>query len=366
MPRRRSGDGLARAVPWLLVPLIAILGGCAMVLQAMPMEGETLLGLAVAPELWSARAAAAVDTVGASWITLTLAGLAMGMMIFLMASGLTLVFGLMDVINFGHGAFVSLGAFVAVSVLARFGDWTASTDLALNLAAIGLAALAAMAVAAVAGGLFERVIVRPAGGSHLKQILVTVGGLIIAEQLIHVIWGPAEIYVDRPAALKGAITFHGAVLETYRLLAVGVGLAVFALLGALLRFTRIGLIVRAGVQDGEMVRALGYRLRAVGVGVFVAGSALAALGGVLWALYQEVVTAQMGADLMVLVFITVIIGGLGSVTGCFLAALMIGLTQNYVGFVEPKLALVSTITVLVAVLLWRPAGMLARQAGRSS
>lgn len=366
VPRRHRGDGLSRALPWLLVPLIAMLGGGVMVLQAMPMAEETLAGLARMPDLWPARLSAAVTGIAPSWITLTLAGLAMGMMIFLMASGLTLVFGLMDVINFGHGAFVSLGAFVAVSVLSRLGDWTASTALALNLAAIGAAALVAMAVAGAAGALFERVIVRPAGGSHLKQILVTVGGLIIAEQLIHVIWGPAEIYIDRPAALKGAITFHGAALETYRLLAVGAGLAVFALLALVLRFTRIGLIVRAGVQDGDMVQALGYRLRAVGVGVFIAGSALAALGGVLWALYQEVVTAQMGADLMVLVFITVIIGGLGSVTGCFLAALMIGLTQNYTAFVEPKLALVSTIAVLVLVLLWRPAGMLARQSGRSS
>ncbi|MGS4943896.1 branched-chain amino acid ABC transporter permease [Meridianimarinicoccus sp. RP-17] len=360
------GARIGAAMPWLLVPLIAALGGLAMVVQAMPGPEETLAALLRTPDLWADRAAAALPAIAPSWITLTLAGLAMGMMIFLMASGLTLVFGLMDVINFGHGAFVSLGAFVAVSVLARFGGWTASTDLALNLAAIGLAALVAMAVAGTAGALFERVIVRPAGGSHLKQILVTVGGLIIAEQLIHVIWGPAEIYIDRPAALKGAIVFHGAALETYRLLAVAAGLTVFALLALVLRYTRIGLIVRAGVQDGEMVQALGYRLRGVCVAVFIAGSALAGLGGVLWALYQEVVTAQMGADLMVLVFITVIIGGLGSVTGCFLAALMIGLTQNYTAFVEPKLALVSTIAVLVLVLLWRPAGMLARQSGRMS
>lgn len=360
------GARIGAAMPWLLVPLIALLGGLAMVVQAMPAPDETLAALATTPDLWAERFAGAVASIGPSWITLTLAGLAMGMMIFLMASGLTLVFGLMDVINFGHGAFVSLGAFVAVSVLARFGDWTTSADLALNLAAVGLAALAAMAVAGIAGGLFERVILRPAGGSHLKQILVTVGGLIIAEQMIHVIWGPAEIYIDRPAALKGAILFQGAALETYRLLAVAAGLAVFALLAAMLRFTRIGLIVRAGVQDGEMVQALGYRLRGVAVGVFIAGSALAGLGGVLWALYQEVVTAQMGAELLVLVFITVIIGGLGSVTGCFLAALMIGLVQNYTAFVEPKLALVSTIALLVLVLLWRPAGMLARQSGRAS
>jgi branched-chain amino acid transport system permease protein len=366
MPRQRRGARIGGAMPWLLVPLIMLLGGLAMLVQAMPVSDETLGELVRMPSIWGDRIAVAFPAVAPSWITLTLAGLAMGMMIFLMASGLTLVFGLMDVINFGHGAFISLGAFVAVSVLARVGDWTASADLAMNLAAVGLAALAAMAVTGAAGALFERVIVRPAGGAHLKQILVTVGGLIIAEQLIHVIWGPSEIFIDRPAALKGAILFHGAALETFRIVAVGAGLAVFVLLAAMLRYTRIGLIVRAGVQDGEMVRALGYRLHVVCVGVFIAGSALAGLGGVLWALYQGVVTAQMGAELLVLVFITVIIGGLGSVTGCFLAALMIGLTQNYTAYVEPKLALVSTIVILVLVLLWRPAGMLARQSGRAS
>ncbi|PWR04152.1 branched-chain amino acid ABC transporter permease [Meridianimarinicoccus roseus] len=341
-------------------------GLLAMTVQAMPGEGETLAALLADPGLWPLRAPAALEAVLASWVTLTLAGLAMGMMVFLMASGLTLIFGLMDVINFGHGAFVSLGAFVGVSVLAALAGWMAAPSLPLNLAAVGAAVLAAMAVTGAAGYAFERVIVRPVYGAHLKQILVTVGGLIIAEQLIYVIWGPAEIYISRPEMLKGAMVFGGVALETYRLLAVAVGLAVFAVMGAVLRLTRIGLIVRAGVQDGEMVEALGYRLRRVFIGVFVTGSALAGLGGVLWALYQEVVTAHMGADLMVLVFVVVIIGGLGSVTGCFLGALMIGLVQNYTAFVEPKLALVSTIAVLVLVLMWRPTGMLARDRGRQS
>jgi branched-chain amino acid transport system permease protein len=363
------GAGLAgcigAAMPWLLVPLIAVLGGVAMLVQAMPGPDETVAAVLRSPELWVDRAAAAVPAIASSWITLTVAGLAMGMMIFLMASGLTLVFGLMDVINFGHAAFVTLGAFVAVSVLARVGDWTASTDLAMNLAAIGLAALAAVAATGVAGAVFERVIVRPASGSHLKQILVTVGGLIIAEQLIDVSWGAAEIHVHRPAALGGAILFHGAALETYRLLTVGAGLAVFVSMALLLRYTRIGLIVRAGVQDGEMMQALGYRLRGVSMGVFIAGSALAGLGGMLWGLDHEVVTARMGTELLVLVFIAVIIGGLSSVTGCFLGALMIGLTHCYAAFAEPRLALVATIAVLVLVLTWRPAGMLARQSGRA-
>lgn len=293
-----------------------------------------------------------------SWLTLTVSGLAMGMMIFIMASGLTLVFGLMDVINFGHGAFVSVGAFVGVSVLIAFGDWAGATSLLLNMAAVFLAVVAAMSVTGALGWFFERVIVKPVYGAHLKQILVTVGGLIVIEQLIHVIWGPDEIFINRPEMLKGAITFAGAAMEKYRLLAVGVGAVLFIVMRMILRRTKIGLIVRAGVENGPMVEALGYRLRVVFVGVFIAGSALAGLGGVMWGLYQEVITAGMGERMMVLVFIVAIIGGLGSVEGAFIGALLVGLLQNYVAFLEPKLALVSNIALMTAILMWRPQGML--------
>ena len=293
-----------------------------------------------------------------SWLTLTVSGLAMGMMIFIMASGLTLVFGLMDVINFGHGAFVSIGAFVGVSVLLALGSLTAEASLWLNLIALILAAVAATSVTGALGFAFERVIVKPVYGAHLKQILVTMGGLIIAEQMIFVVWGPDEIYLTRPEAFKGALTFAGAALEKYRLVAVGVGLVLFIAMRQILRHTRIGLIVRAGVENGEMVEALGYPLRRVFIGVFIAGSALAGLGGVMWGLYQEVITAHMGADMMVLVFIVVIIGGLGSVEGCFIGALLVGLMQNYVAFLEPKLALVSNIGLMMLILMWRPQGMM--------
>jgi branched-chain amino acid transport system permease protein len=202
------------------------------------------------------------------------------------------------------------------------------------------------------------VIVRPVYGAHLKQILVTVGGLIVIEELIVVLWGPDEIFFARPETLKGAVTFAGAAIEKYRLVAVAFGLVLFLAMRWVLRSTKIGLIVRAGVENGEMVQAMGYRLRLVFVGVFVAGSALAGLGGVMWALYQEVITAHMGAGMMVLVFIVVIIGGLGSVEGCFIGALLVGLTQNYVAFLEPKLALVSNIALMVAILMWRPQGMM--------
>ncbi|MCP5075027.1 MAG: branched-chain amino acid ABC transporter permease [Rhodobacteraceae bacterium] len=293
-----------------------------------------------------------------SWLTLTVSGLAMGMMIFIMASGLTLVFGLMDVINFGHGAFVSVGAFVGISILLGLGSLTGAPSLFLNLLAVLLAVIGAMLATGVMGWAFERIIVKPVYGAHLKQILVTMGGLIIVEQLILVIWGPDEIFLTRPETLKGAITFAGAAIEKYRLLAVGVGLVLFLAMRWVLRSTKIGLIVRAGVQNGEMVEALGYRLRLVFIGVFVAGSALAGLGGVMWGLYQEVITAHMGANMMVLVFIVVIIGGLGSVEGCFIGALLVGLLQNYIAFLEPKLALISNIGLMVAILMWRPQGMM--------
>lgn len=293
-----------------------------------------------------------------SWLTLTVSGLAMGMMIFIMASGMTLVFGLMDVINFGHGVFISVGAFVGVSVLLMLSSMTGAPSLVLNL----LAMLMAIVVASIATGLlgwgFERVIVKPVYGAHLKQILVTMGGLIVVEQLIVVFWGPEEIYILRPEALKGAVTFAGAALEKYRLVAVGVGLGLFLAMCYVLRRTKIGLIVRAGVENGEMVEALGYRLRFVFVGVFIAGSALAGLGGVMWGLYQEVITAHMGQHLMILIFIVVIIGGLGSVEGCFIGALLVGLMQNYVAFLEPKAALISNIALMVAILMWRPQGMI--------
>jgi branched-chain amino acid transport system permease protein len=221
-----------------------------------------------------------------------------------------------------------------------------------------VAIVGAMAATALMGWAFEKVIVKPVYGHHLKQILVTMGGLIVVEQLIIVLWGPEEIYITRPEALKGAVTFFGAALEKYRLVAVGIGLIVFLAMRWVLRRTKIGLIVRAGVENGEMVEALGYRLRLVFVGVFLAGSALAGLGGVLWGLYQEVITAHMGNQSMILIFIVVIIGGLGSVEGCFIGALLVGLLQNYVAFLEPKLALISNIGLMVAILMWRPMGMI--------
>jgi branched-chain amino acid transport system permease protein len=306
-----------------------------------------------------ALALAALPFVGSpsTWITLTVAGLSMGMMIFIMASGLTLVFGLMDVLNFGHGAFIAVGAYMAALVLAPLAAWTQADSLWTGLAALIPAAVVAMGVSAALSIAFERFLIRPVYGQHLKQILVTMGGLIVAEQLLYALFGPQLIALPLPTALRGSLIFGNAAVEKYRLLAVIVGLIIFAKLTLILTRTKIGLLIRAGVENREMVEALGYRIKQLFIGVFMAGSALAGLGGVMWALYREQVHASMGGELTVLIFIVIIIGGLGSVTGCFIGAILVALVANYAGFLVPKLALVSDIMLMVAVLLWRPRGL---------
>ncbi len=294
---------------------------------------------------------------GSTWLTLTVAGLAMGMIIFVIASGLTLVFGLMDVLNFGHGVFIAVGAFVATSVLGAMSDWTASDQLWRNLLAVLPAMLVAMAVTGAIGLAFERFIVRPVYGQHLKQILITMGGMIIGEELIKVVWGPQQIPLELPTALRGSILLGDAAIGKYRLLAVAVGLVVFAVLAWVLSRTKIGLLIRAGVQDREMVESLGYRIRRLFIGVFVVGSALAGLGGVMWGLFQQNVIPQLGAQVNVLIFIVIIIGGLGSTGGALIGALLVGLMSNYTGFLLPKAAMFSSIGLMVAVLLWRPQGV---------
>ena len=292
-----------------------------------------------------------------TFVTLTVASLAMGLMLFTMASGFTLVFGLMDVLNFGHGAFISIGAYMATLVFLPLIAWSQADSLALNLGVILLAIVVAAAVCGALGLVFEKLLVQPVYGQHLKQILVTTGGLIVVEQLLYALFGPETIPLALPTSLRGAFVIGDAAIEKFRLLAVVVGLVVFVGLTLTLNYTKIGLLIRAGVENREMVEALGYRINRLFLAVFMAGSALAGVGGVLWALYREQVHASVGNSLTVLIFIVVITGGLGSIGGCFLGATLVALVANYAGFLAPKFALVSNIALMVAVLLWRPRGL---------
>jgi branched-chain amino acid transport system permease protein len=294
-----------------------------------------------------------------SWLTLTVASLAMGMMIFIMASGLTLVFGLMDVMNFGHGAFIAVGAYVATLVFLPFAAAMQADSLWMNLAVLAPAALLSMAVSGALGLVVERVLILPVYGQHLKQILMTTGGLIVAEQALYAIWGPQIIPMPLPTSLRGSFILGDVAIAKYRVLAMLIGLAVFIAIQLVLNRTKLGLLIRAGVENREMVEALGYRIRRLFLGVFMTGSALAGLGGVMWALYREQVHASMSDDLTVLIFIVVIIGGLGSIGGCFIGAILVAMVANYGGFLVPKLALVSNILLMVAILMWRPRGLYA-------
>ncbi|PIT01336.1 ABC transporter permease [Bradyrhizobium nitroreducens] len=294
-----------------------------------------------------------------SWLTLTAASLAMGMMIFIMASGLTLVFGLMDVLNFGHGAFIAVGAYVATLVFAPFAASVQADSLWINLAVLAPAALLSMAVSGALGLVVERVLILPVYGQHLKQILMTTGGLIVAEQTLYALWGPQIIPMPLPTSLRGSFILGDVAIAKYRVLAMLIGLAVFIAIQLVLNRTKLGLLIRAGVENREMVEALGYRIRRLFLGVFMTGSALAGLGGVMWALYREQVHASMSDDLTVLIFIVVIIGGLGSIGGCFIGAILVAMVANYGGFLVPKLALVSNILLMVAILMWRPRGLYA-------
>jgi branched-chain amino acid transport system permease protein len=160
-----------------------------------------------------------------------------------------------------------------------------------------------------------------------------------------------------PGGLRGAVMVGDIAIEKFRLLAAGVGLTVFAAMMLVLNRTKLGLLIRAGVENPEMVESLGYRVRRLFVAVFAAGSALAGLGGTLWALYRETLTAHIGSEVIVLVFIVVIIGGLGSVGGCFIGALLVAMVANYAGFLAPKVALASNILLMATILMWRPEGL---------
>ena len=295
-----------------------------------------------------------------AWLTLTVAGLAMGMLIFLVASGLTLIFGLMDVLNFAHGALFSWGAYagftVAVALDARRG-WAAAPSVGLNALLLLLAVAAAVAVAFVLGVLLERVIVRPVYGQHLFQILITLGATIVLEEVIRVAWGPNDQVMPVPATFQGSWDVADVVVLRFPAIAIGLGLLVYGAMQWLLTRTRVGLIVRAGVENREMVQMMGHDIHRYFTAVFAAGSGLAGLGGLMWGMFGQSIRPSMGGEQLIFAFIVVIIGGLGSVTGSLVGALLVGLAYNYVAYLVPKAAIGVTMGIMVLVLLVRPTGL---------
>jgi len=294
---------------------------------------------------------------GKTYLTLTIAGLAMGMLLFLVASGVSVIFGLMDVLNFAHGALFAWGAYVGFTVFGYLMKWVEADSVLQNFAAFFLAIVAAMVVVSLVGIVLEKVIVRRVYGSHLFQILITFGATIVLVELIRVFWGPNDEVMTVPLTFSKSWDIMDIIINKYRVICIAVGLVVYGVIQLILKKTKLGMIVRAGVEDRDMVQAMGHNIFLLFTGVFAAGAALAALGGLTMSLFSLQVYPDMGGTYLLFAFIVVIIGGLGSVTGSLVGALIVGLTYNYVAYLVPWAAAGANIMIMIIILLIRPTGL---------
>ena len=294
-----------------------------------------------------------------TYLTLTIAGLAMGMLLFLIASGVSIIFGLMDVLNFAHGALFAWGAYVGFSVFGRLREWVEAESVLQNFGVFLLAILAAMVAVALLGIILERVIVRRVYGNHLFQILITFGATIVLVELIRVFWGPNDEVMTVPQTFRGNWDIFDIIIAKYRVICIFIGIAVYTVIQLILKKTKIGTIVRAGVENLEMVQAMGHNIFLLFTGVFAVGAALAALGGLSMSIFSLQVYPDMGSTFLLFAFIVVIIGGLGSITGSLVGALIVGLSYNYVAYLVPWAAAGVNIIIMIIILLIRPTGLFA-------
>lgn len=253
------------------------------------------------------------------WILLLeqfLNGLQLGILLFLLAAGLTLVFGIMDFVNLAHGSLYMMGAYFA----ATFTSWTGS---------FLAGALLALPAALVLGIVVEMVALRTLyDRDHLDQVLATFGLILFFNELVRIVWGPAGLDIPLPAFLETSIEIlPGVPYPTYRIAIIATGLAVAGGMYALVSHTRIGMLIRAGASNREMVGALGINIRLLYTLVFGLGTVLAALAGLMAA---PILTVQigMGETILILAFVVIVIGGIGSIWGAFVAAILVGLIDT--------------------------------------
>ncbi|WP_428925581.1 branched-chain amino acid ABC transporter permease [Marinibacterium sp. SX1] len=242
-------------------------------------------------------------------------GLQLGLLLFLVASGLTLVFGILDFVNLAHASLYMLGAFICASLTLWTGHFL-------------LGVLLALPVTAVIGLLVERLVARPLyDRDHLDQVLATFGLILVIDTLAQMIWGPAGIAVPLPGWLQGQVRLGALTLPSFRLLIIGAGLAAAAGLFWLVNRTRLGMLIRAGASNRTMVAALGIDIQMLFSLVFALGAVLAGLAGMLIAPITEA-SIGMGNSVIITAFVVIIVGGIGSMKGAFIAALMIGLIDT--------------------------------------
>ena len=294
---------------------------------------------------------------GKTYLTLTIAGLAMGMLLFLVASGVSIIFGLMDVINFAHGALFAWGAFVSFSIFQRLMKWVEADSVLQNFAVFFIALVAAMVVVALLGIILEKVIIRRVYGFHLFQILITFGATVVLVELIRVFWGPNDEVMIVPLTFSRNWDILDIIVYRYRVICIVIGLIVYGVIQFVLKKTKLGTIVRAGVENRDMVQAMGHNIFLLFTGVFAVGAGLAALGGLAMSIFSRQVYPDMGSTYLLFAFIVVIIGGLGSVTGSLVGALIVGLSYNYVAYLVPWAAAGVNVLIMIIILLIRPTGL---------
>ncbi len=297
----------------------------------------------------------------ALFVTQLVNGLQLGILLFLVASGLTLVFGILDFVNLAHGVFYMLGAFISASLAALCGSWPLGVVLALPLVAL-------------AGAAAERLVARPLyGKSHLAQVLATFGLILLADALAMLIWGVEGRTVALPHWLQGRVAAGAVELPVYRLVIIFSGLAVAAALYVWVHHTRFGMLVRAAAANRAMAEALGVdttRLHAV---VFILGAVLAGLAGALITPITEA-SLSMGSDIIIVAFVVIIIGGTGSLKGAFAAAMLVGLVDalgrawlddlfklafpaEIAETAAPAISAMSIYILMAAILVLRPGGL---------
>jgi branched-chain amino acid transport system permease protein len=287
-----------------------------------------------------------------TWILLTITGLGLGAMYFLIASGLSLIYGLMGVLNFAHGAFLTVGAYASWWAQGRL---ESVGPVALRFV---LAAAFGLAVGGIVAALVELVLIRPLYKRHIEQVLVTVGLALALTALVGGIWTQTQQLYLTPGWLTETTSVLGAAIPNDRFLEIGAAVAVLGGLLAFFRFTRYGLIVRAGVENRAMVTALGIDVRRAFTLVFAIGGVAAALAGVLSGVYFGGIDPARGTHLLIFAFIVVVIGGLGSIVGSAVAAVIVGLTQQYANFyASAGIGDIAVVLLLALVLLVRPGGL---------
>ncbi len=289
-----------------------------------------------------------------SIILILLTGIGLGALYFLVASGLSLIYGLMHVLNFAHGAFLTLSAFIGWQVAQALG--TASWG------SFVVSILVGALVGAVFATLTELVLIRPLYERHIEQVLVTVGLSFAAVALFEGIWGTDAVNIAGPAWLKETTEILGArIPNTYWVLMLAAALVLIALV-LFLKKTRYGMIIRAGVENRSMVTALGIDVRRSFTLVFAIGGAAAGIGGVLAMHYTTFVSAHLGATLLIFAFIVTVIGGLGSLTGAAIASVLVAVLQQFANVYLSGTGDFIVVVLLAVVLLVRPTGLMGRKA----